>query len=501
MGPARPRGIVAAGHDATADAAAVALRAGGNAFDAAVAAGFAATVCEPGLTSLAGGGFLLARTADGHDRLVDFFVTTPGLGLGHRPTPVFDEVSVSFGAADQTFHCGPGSVAVPGTLAGLLHIHETLGRLPLASVVAPAADLAERGVTVGPAQAAVLTILEPILRRTPASRAIFLPHGRLLTAEDTLRNPDLATFLRSLATAAAGTFYRGPSATHLAAQLAADGGLLTVDDLAAYRVVEREPLRFEYRGRTVVTNPSPTFGGPLLALALHRLEARGPLAAPGTPAWAEALRDVMAEVDRDRADAHPEVVKALRPPPGETAGPPATRGTTHLTVADREGNVASMTCSNGECSGDVIDGTGISCNNMLGEDDLHPDGFHAAPPGVRVASMMSPTFVLGPDGEVDLALGSGGSKRIRSALLQVITSTVDHGLDLRAAVEQPRLHWDRDHTEVEPGLAATTLAALARAAPVNPWPAPNVYFGGVHAVIPGRAGAGDPRRGGAVRVV
>ena len=118
---------MAAGHEATADAAAAALRSGGNAFDAAVAAGFAATVCEPGLTSLAGGGFLLARTADGRDRLVDFFVTTPGLGLGHRPTPVFDEVSVSFGAADQTFHCGPGSVAVPGTLAGLLHIHETLG--------------------------------------------------------------------------------------------------------------------------------------------------------------------------------------------------------------------------------------------------------------------------------------------------------------------------------------------------------------------------------------
>ena len=138
---------------------------------------------------------------------------------------------------------------------------------------------------------------------------------------------------------------------------------------------------------------------------------------------------------------------------------------------------------------------------MLGEDDLHPDGFHAAPPGVRVASMMSPTFVLGPDGGVDLALGSGGSKRIRSALLQVITSTVDHGLDLRAAIELPRLHWDRDHTEVEPGLAAATLAALARAAPVNEWPAQNVYFGGVHAVTPGRAGAGDPRRGGAVRVV
>ena len=149
----------------------------------------------------------------------------------------------------------------------------------------------------------------------------------------------------------------------------------------------------------------------------------------------------------------------------------------------------------------MIDGTGIACNNMLGEDDLHPDGFHAAPAGQRVASMMSPTFALGADGTVELALGSGGSKRIRSALLQVLTAVLDDGQALADAVQAPRIHWDTDHLEAEPGLDAAVLDALQARHPVNVWPAPSMYFGGVHAVAPGRDAAGDARRGGATRTV
>jgi gamma-glutamyltranspeptidase/glutathione hydrolase len=499
-----PKGIVAAGHRASAHAAAGILEAGGNAFDAVVAAGFASTVCEPGFTSLAGGGFLLARTAAGRDALYDFFVDTPGRGLGSpAPTPVFEEVRVAFAAAEQSFHCGPGSVAVPGVLAGYLHVHRTLGRLPLADVVAPAAALAAGGVEVSASQATDFTLLAPILGRTAASRAIFYPTGTLLGAGDVLRNPELGTYLTELGRDPTATFYAGDRARALARQIAEGGGLLTVEDLEAYRVIERDPLRFSYRGRTVLTNPPPTFGGALLGLALRRLDAAGDLPPAQSPALAVALVRTMAEIDADRAAGHPEVLAALR---GDLGDDPATRpsvnrGTTHVSVADAEGNVASMTTSNGECSGDVIEGIGISCNNMLGEDDLHPDGFHAAPPGMRVASMMSPTFVLDGNGDVELALGSGGSKRIRSALLQVLTAVLDHDTDLVDAVEAPRLHWDTDHTEVEPGFAPPVLAALAAEAPVNAWPARSMYFGGVHAVRPGRDAAGDPRRGGAVRLV
>jgi gamma-glutamyltranspeptidase/glutathione hydrolase len=172
-----------------------------------------------------------------------------------------------------------------------------------------------------------------------------------------------------------------------------------------------------------------------------------------------------------------------------------------MTVVDADGNVASMTTSNGETSGDVIPGTGVLLNNMLGEDDLHPGGFHVGPPGERVASMMAPTLVLGPDGHVVLALGSGGSKRIRTAIVQVVTAIVAHGRDLAEAVEAPRIHWDGDVVQVEPGLPPAAVAALRRRWSINQWPARNLYFGGVHAVQPGKAGVGDPRRGGTARFV
>jgi gamma-glutamyltranspeptidase/glutathione hydrolase len=132
---------------------------------------------------------------------------------------------------------------------------------------------------------------------------------------------------------------------------------------------------------------------------------------------------------------------------------------------------------------------------MMGEDDLHPEGFHISPPGMRVASMMAPALLLVGD-RVRLALGSGGSKRIRSAMLQVISNGVDFGLDPRAAVDAPRLHWDGECVQVEPGFAEAALAALAARWPLNRWRVRDVYFGGVQAVAPEGVGAGDPRRGG-----
>ncbi len=164
-----------------------------------------------------------------------------------------------------------------------------------------------------------------------------------------------------------------------------------------------------------------------------------------------------------------------------------------------------MTMSNGECSGDVIPGTGILANNILGEDDLHPDGFHAAPPGRRVSSMMSPTIVVGPTGATEVVVGSGGSKRIRSAVLQTLLNVVVHGCDPRAAVEAARVHWDVDHVEAEPGLDPAVLSAVrdldlggdALPPPVNLWPERSVFFGGAHLVVPGVGAAGDPRRDGA----
>jgi gamma-glutamyltranspeptidase/glutathione hydrolase len=174
----------------------------------------------------------------------------------------------------------------------------------------------------------------------------------------------------------------------------------------------------------------------------------------------------------------------------------ASGGTTHVSVCDAAGNAASMTTSNGEGSGYFAPGSGVMLNNMMGEDDLHPEGFHASPPGLRVASMMAPSLLL-RGGQPRLVLGSGGSKRIRTALLQAICNAVDFDMDVRALVDSPRMHWDGECLQVEPGFDEAHLAPLRQRAPVNVWDVRDVYFGGVNAVSPGSgAGAGDPRRGG-----
>jgi gamma-glutamyltranspeptidase/glutathione hydrolase len=268
--------------------------------------------------------------------------------------------------------------------------------------------------------------------------------------------------------------------------MAASDGLITAEDLDAYEVAARPPLTSRYRDRDVLTNPPPAFGGSMVALGLELLEA----ALPEPRAWGDpdhltGLGRAMIQLEASRT---------------QVQGPRFTRGTTHVSVADGEGNVAAMSTSNGEAAGYAVPGTGVMLNNMLGEDDLHPDGFHAAPPGTRVSSMMAPTVVLGPGG-VDLALGSGGSKRIRTALLQVISGVVDFGLDPADVVGRPRMHWDGEVFQVEPGFPEASLTALERLGPVNRWSELNLFFGGVHAVQPGAGGGGDPRRGGACLTV
>ncbi|MDG4549645.1 MAG: gamma-glutamyltransferase [Candidatus Contendobacter sp.] len=495
---------VASGHPRVTEAAAEILRAGGNAFDAVVAAGFAATVAEPALTSLGGGGFLLARTAQGHAVLFDFFVDTPGRGLpAGQLEPHFLPVTVRFPASEQIFNVGMGSVAAPGALRGYLHVHRRLGRLPLREVLAPAVHLARAGVTINHKQAYFLDLLTPIMTLTAAGRALFAPGGCYLGEGDVHRNPDLAAFLETLPADGEREFYQGELARRIAREMAEGGGLLTETDLAACRVIEREPLSVHYRGGRLLTNPPPSFGGSLLALALRLLEAREvtPLGF-GSPAHLTLLVAVMGEVDRRRIEGY------LSPTDLDSTGLAESRdrvrvasgGTTHVSVCDAEGNAASMTTSNGEGSGYFAPGTGIMLNNMMGEDDLHPEGFHVSPPGLRVASMMAPSLLLA-GGAVRLTLGSGGSKRIRTALLQVISNTVDFGMKPRDAVEAPRLHWDGERIQIEPGFSEPALAALAERWPVNRWTVQDVYFGGVHAVAPDGAGAGDPRRGGCAATV
>jgi len=481
-------GAVAAGGPQTCEAALQAFAAGGNGFDAVLAAGFAACVCEPTLASLGGGGFLLARDARGRALLCDFFANTPGLGGPAREPDAargahFWPVTVHFPGSQQDFNVGPAAAAVPGALRGLLHAHRRLGRIPLREVLAPAQRLARDGFVLSESQAYFLRLLRPIFTMRAEGRALFAPGGALPEAGETLRNPALADFLVSLPEDGEREFYEGAIAARMTAELGAEGGLLTQRDLAAFRAVERAPLRQRYRGFELLGNPAPAFGGRLLAATLRALEAAG---APKCPrSHALALLQAMQQVAAQRA-------QILQSAPG------FSRGTTHVSVLDSEGAAASLTLSNGEGCGYFVPDTGVHLNNMMGEEDLHPGGFHAAAPGQRVASMMSPSLLL-RGGKTALVIGSAGSNRIAGALAQVLSQVVDFGRAVPDAVAHPRLHWDGRAVQVEPGLPESVLDALRERAPLNAWRSSDVYFGGVNAVAPGGHGAGDPRRGGCFR--
>jgi len=490
---------VASGHPRVTEAACAILQAGGNAFDAAVAAGFASAVAEPALTSLGGGGFLLARTAQERAVLFDFFVNTPGQGLRTgQLEPHFLPITVRFPSSEQIFNVGLGSAAAPGALRGYLHIHRRLGRLPLTEVLAPAIHLARAGIAINRAQAYFLDLLIPVMTLTRTGRRLFQPDGHYLSEGGIFRNLDLAAFLETLPMGGEQAFYEGELARQMDQDMRTGDGLLTAADLAAYQVIERAPLAVDYRSFQLLTNPPPSFGGSLIALSLRLLEAREAADFEfGSPAHLALLAAVMQEVERHRTEGYlspadlsqtglQESLEQVRQVSG---------GTTHISICDAEGNAASMTTSNGEGSGYFAPNTGIMLNNMMGEDDLHPEGFHVSPPGMRVASMMAPSLLLEGD-QLRLALGSGGSKRIRTALLQVISNHVDFGMNPRQSVEAPRLHWDGQQAQIEPGFSDAALAVLAARWPVNQWAVQDVYFGGVHAAAPGGEGAGDPRRGG-----
>jgi gamma-glutamyltranspeptidase/glutathione hydrolase len=473
---------VAAGDGQTVAAAVSVLRSGGNAVDAALAAGFAAATAEPGLTSLGGGGFLLTRTADADTSLLDFFVDTPGRGLPAAAlAPHFTPVTVVFSDAEQVFHAGYGSVAVPGVLPGYLQAHRRLGRLPLSEVVAPASDLARRGARLSVTQAHVLALLQQILSLTPDAAQLFTPGGATPGAGAEFRNPEYADFLDELGCLDSGGWSELPHARAITKTMRENGGLVTDDDLASYEVRPREHQRGRYRGATLTTNPPPSFGGSIVCAALAELDETEQ--EPSPRALVRALHRATTAQKSNR--------------------PQAVTGTTHVSVIDADGMVASMTTSNGSCSGVLVPGAGVQLNNMMGEADLHPDGFHAAEPGTRVASMMAPSLLDLPDGSV-VAVGSGGSERIRSALLQTVAGLVQ-GRSLEESITAPRIHFDGTTIQLEPGVAEPVASDLADLAPLNRWSRPSLYFGGVNAVRrhpDGRLEAvGDARRDGASAVI
>jgi len=522
------RGVVAAGHPLTAEAGAKALREGGNAFDAAVSAVLASFATESPLTGLGAGGFMLVHVEGEGDHLLDFFVEAGGRGLDAEARAELVALEVLFEDVAQVFNVGPASCGVPGTAAGLWEAAQRWCSMPFDKLIAPAVELAREGVRVTPEHAYVFTILEPILTRYPETCALYAPSGTMLTTGDLFRFPDLADALERLASEGPAWLYGGEVGERICDWVRERGGMLSAEDFAAYRVVERPPVEASYRGRHVLTNPPPSSGGILIAFALDLLERLGGPAPFDDPDALQLLAEVMGAASgarepgfHDRLHDAGFAQEFLSPAALEraagrvaervAAGGPVGGGeplgsTTHISTLDADGNAASVTCSNGTGSGVMAPGTGVHLNNMLGEEDLNPFGFHRLAPGTRVTSMMAPTIVL-RDGAVELSLGSAGSNRLRSAILQLVRYVVDCGMDVEKAVRTGRIHYEAGTLHAEPGFRSESLDEIERRGyQVLRWKGLNLYFGGAQAVrrdaATGRmSGAGDPRRGGAVVVV
>jgi gamma-glutamyltranspeptidase/glutathione hydrolase len=487
MGSSTHEGVVAAGHPLTAQAGAEVLRAGGNAVDGALAAMLTSFVTEALLTGLGAGGYMMVAGGDTEPVLLDFFVQAPRRREDGSEAELL-AVDVSFGDAVQMFYIGPASCGVYGNPAGICAAADRWGSVPLSELAAPAARLAEDGVPLNAGQAYVAEILADLLTSTPECAALWAPDGHVLREGETMRNPDLAEALWRLGRDGPDPFYRGELATAVVDWVLPRGGSLDAEELAGYEAIEREPVRVSYRDREILTNPPPSAGGTLLAYSLALLD-RGP-APPTLQNTIDAMAAAQGERDADFMEGLAD--------PGFLRSFFASRlgSTTHISVIDADGLACAVTCTNGEGSGVVVPSTGIHLNNVMGEEDLNPLGFHRHPAGRRMPSMMAPSIVL-RDEQVELVLGSAGSNRIRSALLQTIVGVVDRGLGAAQAVDAPRVHFEDGVVYAEPGIDLDGLDPALQAVRFGKL---NLFFGGVQAALRrdgALTGAGDPRRGGA----
>lgn len=487
------RGMVVAVEPLAAEIGADILRQGGNAVDAAVAVGFALAVTHPSAGNLGGGGFMLIRLADGRAVAIDYRETAPA-----RATPTMYLDPRLPPDASTVGHLAAG---VPGTVDGLITALEKYGTMSLPRVIRPAIDLAGRGIVVDRRIAEGLRAVSRDLARFPSSARVFLkPHGELYAEGDLLVQEDLAATLKRIARHGREGFYGGETADLIARDMAANGGIITREDLAGYQAIIRKPVRGSYRGFEILSMPPPSSGGVALIEMLNILEGYD-LGAPGFGSgrglrlMVEAMRRAYADraqflgdadfsavpVDRLISKGHARELRStidtLRATPSRTPepAPGGVEGThtTHYSVVDGQGNAVANTYTINDWYGSraVVAGAGFLLNDEMDDFNTKPGVTNArgrigtAPnliaPGKRMLSSMTPTIVV-RDGRPYLITGSPGGRTIINTVLQVILNVIDHRMDIQAAVDAPRIdhEWFPDLVRMEPGFAPAEIQAL-----------------------------------------
>jgi gamma-glutamyltranspeptidase/glutathione hydrolase len=511
------------------------IRKGGNAVDAAVAMGFALAVTLPRAGNIGGDGFMLVHDGkSGQDLFLDFRSVAPKAAT----LPMFLD---NKGRESDGASRGYLAPSVPGTVAGLFAAHKKFGKLPWAKVVAPALALARDGVPLTPDEAFVFSWGKDRLSTSKAARAAYYkPDGSLYRAGEVMKQPDLAWTLTQISQRGAEGFYKGPVAAKFAADMKANGGIITAQDLADYRAVERRPLRGTYRGFDIVTAPPASAGGATLLNMLNILEtfdlkASGAGSARSLHLMAEAMKlgyadryKVLGDTDFVRTPVAGFVSKAYaiersklidpdkaKPAEALGAGDPwkfESPSTTHFSVADANGMVVSTTYTLGADfgSGVMIAGTGVLLNNQMNNfshaqaaralAEGKPLPPNAMAPGKRMLSTMMPTIVM-KDGKPWLVTGSPGGSTIIDTVLQVIVNVVDYKLNVEEATHQPRIFQDAsDKLRVEPNFNPDTVRLLG--AMGHPITSDETMGSAQSIMIDGGLflGAADPRRPGAQAV-
>jgi gamma-glutamyltranspeptidase/glutathione hydrolase len=530
-------GMVASHNVLSSKIAAEILSNGGNAIDAGAALGFALAVTLPRAGNIGGGGFMLLYVAKLNKTIaIDFRETAPSAA---RQEMFFDDDGNV--VLDETYRFSHKSSAIPGSVAGLAHIVEEYGTMTLAEVLAPAIRLARDGIEVTYDLAADLAFSQR-LKNNPASlRKFYKPDGSNYEVGEIFKQPDLAWTLSEIAAEGVDAFYRGSVAEKIVADMEAHNGLITFEDLAKYKVVEREPVRGTYRGYDIAAMPAPSSGGTHVIQMLNILE-NFPLADMGAESadalhlMAEAMKfsyadrskylgdpdfvevptetlvsksyakDIASKISMDKALSSDEIA------PGDLAIYESDE-TTHYSVVDSEGNMVgnTYTLMFSFGSGVVIEGTGILMNNNMGNFTLRsdiPDAFglmgsenNLVRPNRRPVSSMSPVLVS-RDNKPVLMTGSPGGSKIISANMQMILNVLEFGMNIADASVAPRIHhqWRPDALEIESGISPDTVSLLMDKGQSIKFSQRSVNMGSLQTVMWRDGffyGFSDPRRPGA----
>lgn len=467
---------IATGNYETTKAAAQILDNGGNAYDAILAALFMSFVTEPLLSSPGGGGYLLAHPKGDKAQIFDFFAQTPH--NKQQAEKDFYPIHGDFGATQQEFHIGMAAAAIPGVPAGIFAIHNQYGSMPLIEIASAAIKMATKGMVVDKLHAEVIQILTPILEYSCQAKSIFSnSKGQYLKQGEIKANKHLARFLTNLASNPMDWFYYDTPAQDIVSDMRHHQGLLTQEDFESYQVHVREPLLETINDWKIITNAAPTTGGLLITEQLKH-----------------ATQNQLDDQNHQLINA---MIYADELKNQQTFQ--SSKGTTHMSVIDADENVASLTISNGEGCGYIVPNSGFMLNNFLGEEDINTNGFFNFKENTRMASMMSPTILEQLGSNNKIALGTGGSNRIKTAMFQVIWQIINENKTLNQAINHPRFHFENGVLDIEQGFDKQTVAELDKHYDkTNQWQHRSLYFGGINAVQHGdiNLAVGDSRRNG-----